>query len=1084
MKTFSKFLWIAFLLLAVSCAERQGKSPDQIVQVDFEPTVKDIKINFGEVAGPVKPNPARNSNGEIQADSAKYLETSSLMLQSSDLELRKTGKSIADSFYSFKDSHTVMSPLADPPKNPLAFLGYEPAVKELSKKYNEALIAAEDIVTEAANNAKVPSIYTSDNMLKIVSDSLTKFASDLKNSKNKKMREVTGASDVIDEIVDGEKGLNKTFIPVIKKVSGLYNPAEKNTVVFLENVYKGLEELEKANIVDPKDLALGRKNLNRGIKIAKEVENVNDADGALGILVRLWLNWDGRIEFPPKLRKGFQSFLETELFLFAYQNKEDSFLSDEDYKFLLSRYKNGETKNFTAKELVALYTYNRRMYTDSAERYSELVEYRDKLMAGEMYTPEFQAWYEGLTHVPVIPAKDWDLMRAEIKRNSYGKTFNGLRGIHEFLMKFDKISPALGPDALFLEMSNQWMGLEQRMGFPDELNTLFRKLSESDLKSLSDDDILTQLFWNWNPKLFVLKIGISRALKNFTPTDGTADQGGGIENFKYSLTSTIRKTVQDALVDAVSPLLDDFSKLLKDAILPELEKEKKAGYQYASTLYKKLAGFYAARWFFGVTDIDKKADKDVINGRLKTLEMPWLEKAGFNVLKNSNGFESTPNSASEKSSAIALARGLENAYHQLSFVQKDLGESPTSVSSMKVNFQVFAKLGSLLGYQDYEGKKIRSLAVPTIKGHAGRMMDLKTYDPLVLPFASPDDIFIKADSTMTDKVDVAPSFSLMGQMSLLKSYALMIEGLKNWKPTVFDGINGLMIDEMPGEAIITKETLYVLAVGLSSVILRNLETQSAVTVFSDGSVVPATERQAFKESKKAQGIDVSESGALLLDYDFLGRSLNVKTASVATSIDSILALIDALEECEKSTDVDIIKNVAALKDAQKSLRELLSGIILFVTGKLTHESGGFYPGYDLKAMKPLDGPLQLDDQLRLQSALFKAAEFLDTEVLRVRGVENYFYLNSHLWNSKLGFYSLNSNGEAKVQLRHVLMSLENLEHVDSYLNRIIGKGSLAISDWKKSQEQIRALKTLWKSRFLGTSVRNLNPVFQAGDFSL
>ena len=596
-------------------------------------------------------------------------------------------------------------------------------------------------------------------------------------------------------------------------------------------------------------------------------------------------------------------------------------------------------------------------------------------------------------------------------------------------------------------------------------------------------------------KLAIARYEIIAGLESFGAKPGerlTAAQG--LENFKKYFREKIAGATRARVNHAVYPVAEGLSKEISDALTEILDKQKQSADKTAAQSLTVYARYYIGKLIFGVNDLVKRSLDDANASQddevLAKFPLPILERDTLHFVRKSGAFENITSNLEEIStSAETLGAALVNSYYRL---QNLNGEKPGSLFAVQINFKSIAEMLALSGYPGADSKISESLAVPMTTGHEGALLDIHHYEPEKIVFATPDKVFVKDQYRLDRKSEGNAHVSVRGQMELLRGYAHMMHFFKPWEPSIFDlGLGALRIDEAPSVKAFDRADYFLLSLGLASTILKNIPLKMLGLITDKGAFIEST---ASTDSSK-----LPVTGAVVGDYEINKMSHVILTRDMALAIEAVSEFLAESGDLENSTDPTIIDALKATpaESLRGQLKKLLSGLILFSTGKLMAVDGGFAPCYDGDSATASKKPRQLEDQLLMERALLTAGTVLNSNFILARAADNFFFLNGHLWSPELGFYresevvgqaTIQASGQASgqalgqdsVSLKNVALALGNIVKLAEVLPREMTQSD----NLKESQYQLQRLKDLWISRFFNGELLGDSPVNQVMEYSL
>lgn len=577
----------------------------------------------------------------------------------------------------------------------------------------------------------------------------------------------------------------------------------------------------------------------------------------------------------------------------------------------------------------------------------------------------------------------------------------------------------------FISIVAFWLNLKVRYSFPEILVKKFNEFSDKELEDLKDTS-----WWNFS----LVRRGVIDYIENFPGSDGKKPSNAedGTANFRIYMSNKVYASVESTLRSKIQGLAMNLKFMVRDEVISQLEAKKAVFPQIVFEDFNKYASRYLKEWFF------KQRNR-----------IPLFEAQKIEFKKVAQSWVATGAALGETSSNLIGA--------SLSFASVQLNSDYSTEEKNKIAYQVVNKLSAISGYQDYNMNPVDALMSPVIGGAKKKfnLRDIQNYNPLETTFAIPDKVFLAGQyKGHAEKNLYEPNVSLEGQMRLLSAYAKLMNWFKNWKPTTFDNtLSPLRLNEFPQQEIFPKKELFKQSLSLSLSILKNLSARMAGPF--------------DKNAGKA-------AGAIVYGFNGRGESQSiVRTYDVALTMEAVVDFCNSVEDIGEFNDPEIKSALAEIQSAVTQLKTLLTGLTLFVSTKLTLPDSGFAYGYNLHTQKVLNNKRTLIDQLQMQRALIKTGKFLNSDLLKLKAIDNYYFINKNLWNDAIGFYSETEGGaQPLIKLSLLLESVESLKLIAVTLSDFSSTDASA----KRSLTQLVSMLQYWNSRHLAGLNKNQSVV--------
>jgi hypothetical protein len=1065
MKTSKTSAVIIFLFLS-SCARHAEKFSLVAPESDFGAVVADKNLNLTGLK-PIKHGFFSNDS-MVRISSTDWFTLSELLLDDPNAELSRLGQDLISEFYKVPKSATeINASTGTPPGSPYGEASIWFATPILNKKIQDTFILAEEQVVKAADTVSVdlsdlPKPYPPPEEI------LQKLISGLNEFKGKLIAEKAVDKDaVVDSITTS---LDSKYIADLNELL--------SSVTWDKNVplAVSLEKLESTlgHITEVSDFQR-RHLLNQvglAVALTKENDDIEDPESFLVFLGDLWLAKNIRKNYPERLKKIFEDLSDKQLFALATLNGSE-ILPETDWQSVKVE---KDTIPLSDRSLVSLYLENK----------------------GDLLSDE--DWKE-------LNDKEFELNSAldDQEMSEFARVMANVPSDSKAEQRFALISA--------------WLAIPERLGIPDQLKNIFQELSEHDIILLTEK---TSVSWSTGKTLKKAGIfpqwaidafsGLDKELKDFTSKGSASITGSdAISGFKnwgrhdaakdpiraasssFSLTkyryaiiealqkpnalrdiktlfeSAVTRATRERLDLALMPTASDLPSQIKSALLPQLKENAKKSTENIKTTLDQYGKYYLGKLVFNLKGLSKS---DPVNDPaeenfLRNHPLPLLENA---TLKYSFRTQKWLAPKTAETSAELLGLTLSILPKR---IQKIRENSQNSDLQVALEYEMVSKLLSVAGYHDPAGNLISSLSVAMDKKHSGEFLDIAKYDPSQLIFAVPDILKIDENFKLDGLSRINPTVSVMGQMSLLKGYAHLMEYLKPWNASPFDtGLGALRVDEEADLKPFNKADFFLLSTGLGAAILKNIPYKMLGIITHDFKYVDGT--------KVSDPTQISAVGAVITNYDREGLSHHVKTKDIAQAILAMAEFYEQTADLNKSNHPLIISSVEGdkLTMARNTLQKLIAGMILFSSAHLMLEDGGFVSGFDLDQMKTDEASNRLlSDQLLMEQALLTAGSVLKSGFMVSRALDNFFFLNNQFWSEDLGFYRQSENDTG--QQLSLIDVARGLHIVREMLTLDVTQGTKP-----ESVQQMKRLVQFWTTRFFGKETLSLDPVYLLSEFSL
>ncbi len=1021
------------IILGFGCARRVPTVETSPIKRYFSTSINDRILDTHLDYRPIKPMPLQFDEGGNWSVSAKeilelselLLETSSSFPNSYNFIMKKLGHKISQEFYDSPLSATQMTAATRPVAgNPYSEQAFKYAIPILSKKYKEALDETSAKVLLAVKRLKVEKnqIQSPEVLIQKIIENLEYFKAQL--------RAVSGNDDGTRAIIEtiGDQIDNRVLVGLRKlKKASVYLPG-KTSYTYLSDLKSAFNSLDFI----PKDEAQTvKKNFDRGLIISKQTKDVSKARHALALIIDLWLGKPIRDEYPLTIKNVFRILSQNDLLALVTDNKP-AIPSNSDWEKMRTK---TNFDQMTDVQLVAIKSQNRGGLV-TARRFDELRILKKQIISGA-------------------------ISRNETIR--FLKSTGTLWGT------------GITPDVDLAHLVAGWLALSVRLALPSALIKVFDQYSDEELLKIRDSDSV-ELALTSGAKDAAVRAGIIFELINYGDKPKTASSKTGVEAFKEAVDERIINSAQIGLVDAFNPLLLDFPNLITKFVCQLLEDKKSESEVFAATTFHDFARYYLSRWIFDNNSVKKSGIEAKDVSSITRHSFPILEKREIKF-KNIRG-RFIQQATEDLSSAEILGLGLTNSYYRLLSVNKFEMASPQSPLSLAISFQAVSKMSVMMGYDGYDLKPVDSLAVAMVPGHGGAKLEIRNYKPKELPFAIPDEIFIKNNYKLSPLSEKSARASVSGQMELLRGYTKMMRLLKPWDVSPFDqGLGKLRMDEEKTLSVFSKEDLFQLSFGLCALIALN--TRESMI----GMVTPNNDLIQGEALSKilASGEDVA-TGAVITGLPSTREPPVVTTVEIAKAMIAIVEFYLVIEDIELTNDKTIVESLPAIKEARPLVRKLLAGMALFASSHLMNSDGGFSESFDFGSKSVSQVPRKIESQILMDEALLAVGNLLNSDLIRFRAVDNFFFLNNKFWNSQLGFYdSIENDARGRIRLVNVLRALKISFGIEDILKKdAMNQNSAATSSYR----QVFELRKLWLKRFFEERLTQVDPVYQVLEFSL
>ncbi|MBK9293396.1 MAG: hypothetical protein IPM57_02970 [Oligoflexia bacterium] len=671
-------------------------------------------------------------------------------------------------------------------------------------------------------------------------------------------------------------------------------------------------------------------------------------------------------------------------------------------------------KKYNDQQLIAIATNNQPLF--SKQEWQALKERKD---LDKMTDKELLARVS--LNSGILKNDDWQTLFLGFDK----KFINGVE-LNDILIS-RQVSPSKATEnEKLIALVSFWLNLKTRVIFPSELVEKLSEYTDKELEKLKD-----QSWWNWS----LFRRGVIDFIESYPGVDGkkpnTTEEA--VENFKIFISEKVFSSVESTLRNKIYGLAAKLKSMVREEVSLQLQAQREHFPKLAFDNFKEYGNRYLKLWFFQSSD------------KLSLFESEFIELENMG-----SGFWKPVSSSQNETSSELIARSLSLNYLQL---------LENNLANNKMAFQLVNKLSSIAGYKDYNGKLVDALMFPVVgdKNKRFNLMEFDRYDPLKLAFALPDIVYLKdqfrADYGMLDKFQV----SVNGQMNLLESYTKLIEWLKPWRQSSFDKTLGTLkisIADNISKEVFPKKDLFKQPLVLSLSILANLKAHMLGLVDVVGNIY------LNQDVKNPQG-------AVLFDFDNqMQRNKIVKTADIATAMEAISNFYLVLSDLNVSNFQDDQINAATIgkiQQVREELKSLLVGLILFSTKNLLQSDFGYSVGYNFQTKQQVLQKRNLKDQLKMQRSLILAGNVLNSDLVKSKAIENYYYINKNFWNPQLGFYSrIEDKLDVNLKISDLFYAFETLQMVEETLIYFSVGSQIA----QQSLAQLRLLKQYWSTRLI------------------
>jgi hypothetical protein len=1031
------FSFISLMLVAVAgCAKHAEPLKAQPPPRHFFSTDKqDTKLDFNQA------KPLRSSIESIARKSAltvnskDWLELSDQLLEAGEVmpevygrNLSNLGHELGRSFYRDTNAFTTISGTTRPPGSPYAEVAQYYAIPTLQKKIvasaNDALELAKTAAAQTIINApEVTSDSNSSKVIDAIVTGLTRFANELKKVNQQKNGE--SLNEAVAEIAEK---IQDHYIQDLLQFKQLSERKEGQSVnQYLGRLRDRIKSLEEFSREDRQKLS---RQLERGRVVAELLEKIVDARGELKLLCDLWTSRSLRAEFPPSARAFFEKFDRNQLIALAANNvgKIDR---ASDWDQLKNRHDYGV---LNSRDLLSAYLHYEK---DDAKK--QLVNNED-----------WQKLNESRLYAINVLVKEKD--------------------VRDFAYQVNPEKIEDDEDA-FITLINNWLAITFKLSAPSDLHDVFNTLTDSEIMLIGDEPLASYLL-HW--KLVLIRNKIIDKLETF----------GSVSSFKNMVEQNVLFSTQAKINMSLKPIVKNFSGEIVAKLEPSLRTQIDQARQTSGELYRKFGRYYLGQKIFNVTDLtlangpDSLAKENSDNLIISQKRLPLLELSNihfYNSGGHGQGLSLFVSDSREetRTSAELLGIALSQNLHRLKTMEFFENITPESQEAVTLQFELYNKLLAMGGFTTETGELISSLAVSTSLA-PGTRANLNEYHPETASFAIPDDLLIENNFKLDPQTERQVRISLSGQMELLRGFSQIMEFTKPWQSNSFDlGLPKIRLKEDPTIIPFSKEHIFALSFGLSSMILRNIQYKMLGFIRSD---------DQFIEAKTIDDISqIHPSAATLSSYEPLKMAHIVTASETAKAIIGLSEFLTATDDIDKA-DFSSFKDAAIsaqIISGRENARRLLTGLTVFVTKYLLSPDGGAAVGYDLDRHQIIGGERSLSDQIIIQDALIKASKYLGVDYFISRALENLFFINKSFWNADLGFYSEHEDKlEKTVKLVNVARVLKNMESFKTLMQNFLTQSP----SFEMSLQQISKLESFLSHRFFSQS--DLNPLVQVLDFSL
>ena len=593
------------MIISSGCSKPKVPRPSSMAaKTAFGTTVADATL---EIPKEFKPLKAQTLGDEVTITSKDWLELSGQLIETGaqlDGDARdrliKAGHELSHKFYELPYSHTTMSATTQPVGNPWLDAATPLAKPLLVQKVNEMIDGAKTKVIAAAQQTLVDlSGLAKDPLPEVVIqrvvDALNGFRTALVQSKDG-----TGDS-IIDQI---SETLQKDYILNLEKLrdSSRLDPKAPLSEGLMR-LRKSLQEFNAISDFEKQRLTIA---INWGIQLAEHNEKIVTSQDALVDLVDFWKNKYFRDLFPVELADVFKNLSDTQITTLATENRTPLF---------------------------------------NDVQWPQVKVRQDYLMMPDLEVLGQYVQNNGA----LLDAAKWSALKS-----NQGQKLQSLlkdKKVVNLINLLVNVEPVNGDDDKKAVITNNWLGMSNRLSFPENLRKAFSMFNDRDLELLkADQRKFNDTVWlamTGHAKLAIARYEIIAGLESFGAKPGerlTAAQG--LENFKKYFREKIAGATRARVNHAVYPVAEGLSKEISDALTEILDKQKQSADKTAAQSLTVYARYYIGKLIFGVNDLVKRSLDDANASQddevLAKFPLPILERDTLHFVRKSGAFENTP----------------------------------------------------------------------------------------------------------------------------------------------------------------------------------------------------------------------------------------------------------------------------------------------------------------------------------------------------------------------------------------------------------------------------------------------------------
>ncbi|HVK60638.1 MAG TPA: hypothetical protein VM432_03765 [Bdellovibrionales bacterium] len=480
----------------------------------------------------------------------------------------------------------------------------------------------------------------------------------------------------------------------------------------------------------------------------------------------------------------------------------------------------------------------------------------------------------------------------------------------------------------------------------------------------------------------------------------------GIDNLKRDITAAILSGVKAEVRLQIADAIPKTASLLGERISKEMSalrgRVQSAQKNYGSFV-RGIAKNYA----------DKELARDGYSSRI----------AGFETDRLNVDIRPGRVELSSKDSRSSVTSGAEAIGTSFGFAGANwmMGVNGKEVSFQKSVISQINKLLAIGGFEGESGGRFKSFAIAMNPSASQRHFYVRDFMQTKDVYFVPDRFRVGSDYTSTAADSRRLDVSVKAQAELLRGLSAMIRFFRDWQEGPFEeGLAkvqlGKYITELPAgdiqQKLFPKETVFSLAVANAASILQNLTRQGSAVFLID-----LKGRSKWSDEMKSTEEIAVKAGIV----DIIGgeRADVVKSADIARFLIAVADFINAIEGIEKTKSPQLTKiregggrGVDSLIQARHDLRKLIVGLANFLSNEMQEKDGGLRSTFHRSSVTVdrTESRLLLDQALGML-ALARAGEILDNEVYRGAARDVLVFMNTKLWNSDKGFYSVNEIGD-------------------------------------------------------------------------